>query len=78
MRDKLLPLSIILFAICFTLRIGVAQEVVVGEDFAVLVVFVRHSLGDWRDRGFVGHKDTTSSCPKQDDQSELAHRHVLA
>ena len=32
MRDKLLPLSIILFAICFTLRIGVAQEVVVGED----------------------------------------------
>ena len=33
MRDKLLPLSIILFAICFTLRIGVAQEVVVGEDF---------------------------------------------
>ena len=32
MRDKLLPLSIILFAICFTLRIGFAQEVVVGED----------------------------------------------
>ena len=32
MRDKLLPLSIILFAICFTLRIGVAREVVVGED----------------------------------------------
>ena len=32
MRAKLLAPSIILFAICFTLRIGVAQEVVVGED----------------------------------------------
>ena len=32
MKDKLLPLSIILFAICFTLKISVAQEVVVGED----------------------------------------------